>query len=615
MSKKTFTSGLAALLIIALVAPATFFITPQRASAAGTNCIGGLIGMGITAAIGLATSVLSVPIANMPIEGATASAAGSTAASCIYEAIVVPAAQAVIRALLAQITASTINWITGRNSSGQASFVRNISVNLQIVGDATAIPFFNQVKTGFNSPFGPVISSALQLQYAQQTSRAGFFAANQNTRYSQNPNAFINGTWSQGGMKAWFALTGPNPNNPYILYQAAQTELGNSVGQAQTNRRQDMVQSSGFLSWCGESSAAVDTSNVACPSGQTLSSDTNQCYYSGGDNSGQFSGVTPVAASARGISPGDSCFNSDGIPGTIQTPGSAIHGYTQKAVVGLGIDQLISAKELDNAFGAIVGALMSQVIGGVTGLFGATQPSNSGNNRSSIVTQLQQTSGISAQASGSSGTISQSSLSNISNYTSAWNTITTAANTASTTLDSLAIDCRTAANDAEQHPNLEEGKTGAFVSAARAQASAALTAIAVSIAPVIAQARSAISSVQETRTLATRVDTESAAAATNHSTTADATAALNRDIATLATMPPSISDVLNAQSAAAVTNTAVSLPRPVYPDTTPTVSLSVSGGSLVDQMNLLSTNAEALRSSVCIPVPSTTANDNGSGGD
>lgn len=611
MKSNLYSRSLAVLLVIAIVAPATLFTAPRRVSASAASCIGGLLGTAGSAAMGVAREVVgmaAVPVSNTSIESSSASTAGTSMGSCVYDVIIVPAARAAIRALLAQITASTINWITGRNGSGQASFVRNISVNLQSVGDAAAVPFFNQVATGFNSPFGPAISSALQLQYAQQTSMAGFFAANRNTlaQYSPNPNAFIRGSWSQGGMKAWFALTGPNPNNPYILYQAAQNQLGNTVTQAQTNRRQDMVQSSGFLSWCGGSDTSVDTSNVACPSGQTLSSDTNQCYYTSGDNAGQFSGATPAAASSRGVAPGAACFNSDGTPGTIQTPGSAIHGYTQKAVVGLGIDQLISANELDAAFGAVVGALMSQVIGGVTGLFGASQPSSSGSGRPSIVTQLNNTSGVSANSTVASADSVESMLANISLFIGSWNRINTAALTASTTLDSLTSFCTAAATDAEQHPNEEQGKTSSFASAARAQASAAQTAISVSIAPVLTQARTATSSVEATKELALRLQAEAASGASPDT--------LSSQVGTLLAMPPTGADVSTAQSMATVTNTAVALPRPVYPNTTPTISLSVSGGSIVDQMNLLSTNAEALKQSVCVPVPATTASTAGDGG-
>lgn len=591
------TKAFAILLIVTLVAPATFFIAPQKTSAAGgilgaIGCIGGITGLasGVGSA---ASSVLSVPVSNLMIESQTAVSAGADSTSCVNDTILMPLARAVARMILAQITASTINWITGRNGTGQASFVQNVSVHLQGVGDAVAIPFFNQVTTGFNSPFGPAISSALRLNYAQQTSVAGFFAANQSTlaRSSPNPGAFLAGNWSQGGIGSWFALTTQTQNNPYTLYQAAQTQLGNNVGQAQANRRQDMAQSGGFLSWCGASNTEVDTSNVTCPSGQTLSSDTNQCYYSSGANAGQFSGATPAASSAKGVSPGAACFNSDGTPGTIQTPGSTIHDYTQKIVVGAGIDQLVSAQDLDVALGAIATALVGQVISG-SGLFGASRPSSG---RPAVVNQLQSYSANNGSAATSATSLAQTTLANVATYTGIWNSISAAANTASTTLGSLANFCTTAAAAATDDPN--------FAAAATAQAAAARAAIPASIAPVIAQAQTAINAVAATQAFALKTQTDAVAATSATAATSGAGGTLSADVQTLAAMPPSTSDVADAQMKATVTNRATA---------NPTGSLAVSGGTLVDQMNLINTNAEALKTSACVkPARSTPARDTG----
>ncbi len=555
MNKNPFAAALSAVLIVALIAPATFFIAPNRTHAAGAGilgaagCIGGLLGIGSLAGSAV-SAVTGVPVTNMMIQANTTTSAGADSTSCINDTVLLPLARAVARMILAQITASTINWITGRNGSGQPSFVQNISIHMQGVGDAVAVPFFNQVRTGFNSPFGPVISSALQTRYAEQTSMAGFFAANQSTlaRYSPNPTAFVNGDWSKGGIGGWFALTTQTNNNPYILYQTAERQLGSNVGQATTNRRQDLVQGSGFLSWCGASQ--VDT---------TASNDGTEM---------------------EGVNPGDYCTDSNGKSGTIQTPGSVIHDYTQKAVVNSGIDQLISANDLDAALGAIATALVGQVLGG-SGLFGASRPSSVG--RPAIVTQLQNYSANNASAAASATALVQTVSANIDSFTDAWNSISTAANTASTTLASLASFCNAAATTATDNPT--------FASTARAQAAATQTARAVAVVPALTQARSAVNSVAATRALIARTEADVLAATSETAGTSGAAGALSADTQALGAAPPTTADVVNAQSAATVTGRATASQEG---------SLTVGGGTLIDQMNLISTNAEALKTSVCI---------------
>lgn len=579
MSTKPYVSALTVLLMVIVVAPASFLIAPQKASASALSCIGGLIGgLGASAV----TTVVSVPVSNIPITTSSGSTAGSTASSCINDVILIPLARAAIRAMLQQMTASVINWITGRNGTGQPSFVMNLSVHLQSVGDATALAFINQTVSGFNSPFGPAIASSLQVNYLQSTSMAGFFSANMNTLAQSSPdiNSYLAGNWSQGGVGSWFALTTQTQNNPYTLYQAAESQLGGAVAQSQANRRQDLVQSSGFLSWCGgdttTASSCVTTSNGSCPQG---------CVPDGEAETG---------CSPSGVSPQAPCTNPDGTPAKASTPGSVIHDYTQKAVVNSGFEQLISSNDLDAALGAIMNALIGQVLGGVNGLLGTSAPSSSSAGRGGIITsQLQTYAASNTNSSQSSTSLAQSTLSNIANYTTAWNTITAAANTASTTLDSLATFCLTAAHDAETNSDPSTGKTPAFVTASTDQAAAARAVIPTSIIPVITQAQSALSAVAATQTFALRVQAESASASSV--TTANTTAAttLAADIATLAAMPPSSVDVAGTQQNAQVFNGA---------QASPTGSLNVSGGSIVDQMNLIGANATALKASVCTPV-------------
>jgi hypothetical protein len=583
MSRTFFTNALLIVLIITLVAPTVFFIAPQKASASSLSCIGGLLGIGGSAA----TGATAVPVTNLSIQNATVSSAGSTGSSCINDVILIPLARMAIRALLQQMTASVINWINGSNGTGQPSYVQNTQAHFQGVGDSQANAFFAQFAASIASPFAAAIASSLRANYLQNTSGAGFWAANQCT-LPKNLDDFLFGNWSQGGVAAWFALTTQIQNNPYTLYQASEAHLsdliGPGIGGAIGARAAELAWGSGFLSWCG----AAGTS------------------YTPG---------TP-GANGSGVSPGDPCHDSNGNPGTIKTPGSVVHGYVQTAVVNSPFAQLISANDIDNSFDAIVSALLGQVLGGVGGLFGASSPSysnGSSGSRPPITTQLQTYSSSNSTATQSASQTAQSVSTQISTFTNAWQTINATASAASSTVTSLANFCTAAAdtaalallNSPATPANAPWAISGAmadlnsihsvFIDASRAQAVAAQTAIITEIAPLPVQAQAAINAVSATQALALQVQSEASSK--------PPASGLASDIAVLSAMPPSITDVANAQQNAQVLGGAKA---------SPAGSLTVSGGSLVDQLNLISSNAATLKTTVCNPASSLYVTSTGS---
>ncbi|HVB19821.1 MAG TPA: hypothetical protein VNF51_00835 [Candidatus Paceibacterota bacterium] len=571
MRERPFAAVFAMMLIAAFVIPAAFFFAPQRASASTVSCIGGLIGgLGLSAAGTIAGAagvpipgLSGVPVTNLSIEGSTGSTAGATIGSCVNDVILIPLARAAIRAMLQQMTASVISWINGNNGTGQPSYVQNLPVYLQSVGDAAALSFIARAATAFNSPFGPAIASSLQTVYAQQTSMAGFYAANQCTLAlaSPNPAAFLAGDWSQGGIQAWLALTTEDQNNPYTLYQAVQSQVGSNVSQAQINQRQDLLESSGFLSWCGGNSSAASYS-----------------------------------VSLRGVSPSAPCTNPDGTPAQVMTPGSIIHDYTQQAVVNSGFQQLISATDLDNALGAIVSTLLNQVLGGSGGLFGSSQSSGS---TSSITSQLQSYTSSNVTSTQTASQTAQSILTQLTTYTDAWNTIVATAGTASTSVASLVNVCTTNITAVQTQPQAyTSSNLPTFINAATAQVAAAKTALTAEITPIFSQAQAATSTAATTQAFALQVQSEA-------SGTAGSAGTLASDVATLVTMPPSVTDVSAVQENAQAYGGATA---------SPVGSLTVSGGSLVDQMNLINANATTLQATVCDPNSSLYAIPVSSGG-
>jgi hypothetical protein len=458
----------------------------------------------------------------------------------IKEYVLDPIAWAVSQQLIQSLTGSIIGFVNGQgNGTGQSQFVQNLLTNLWQVGDNQAMSFLSQFGRSSNSPFASAITAALYTDYGYQTSLAGFFAQNRCslTQASPNINQFVLGDWSQGGINAWFALTVPNENNPYTLYQRAQAERNSLVGASQFVRTQDYQAGQGFLSWCQPNESADPIGQVTVTPQQTESSSDP---------------LAPVTVTPQ------QCMNSDGTPGTISTPGSVIKAQLDKAV-GSGVDKLVSADEIDEVIGALAQRLISSVLGGASGgLSGLSQPSGSG--ASPFVTQFQNETPTQAAGGATGGTTGSSSsvtlantaLANVSSYETAWNAILSAAQTASSNLNAL--------------------------STCSAYSSAAQTALTSEVQPVIAQAQTAIQTAEQTKTLANKVLSE---ASSN-------SASLVSDTQALAAATPTAPDAAQAQTQAESTGTAVA---------TPDGSLTVAGGTLLDQMKLIGQNAQAYRAS------------------
>ena len=186
-------------------------------------------------------------------------------------------------------------------------------------------------------------------------------------------------------------------------------------------------------------------------------------------------------------------------------------------------------------------------------------------------------------------------LNRIAQYEPAWNTIRNAANTASTSVTSLINFCTV-----QQQVALSTLSTGNpidltnlknFMSTSTAQISAAQTALIVEIAPILARAATASSIVVAARAMLAKVQ------AGLNSNVDGAGGAYLANTQALGAMPPSLADVANAQQTALKTNVQTATANPPG-------SLTVSGSILIDRMTLISTNATALKGSVCTaPAP------------
>lgn len=637
MSQKPFFRTIALLLVVFFVVPSAFFM-PHRTHAQGVPISTAIDAPTILDYAKTAWGVIQ----NTLTQVNTYATMVDSYMQKINTYVLQPLAFVMSGNLMKMLTASVVKFVVGTaNGTGAPQFVTNTQKSLQQLSTMKSQAFIGQMGlTG--SPFASSIASALSVSYSQGSSLGGFWAANMNTLkagsvgipMSANMPAYLAGNWVQGGVAAWFALTTVPQNNPYMLYQRSQAQMANvigpGVGGATGARLAELSWGQGMMSWCGTSDAATYTQNAASsayqaciaecsntatnPGGYTAAC-ADSCSASFVDNKGIVAG--------GGINPGDPCTKTDGSgeAGTIQTPGTVIKATLDK-VLGGQQDKLVQMGNMSTQINSILGHigsimstvnLASSILGGGSsgGLFNAGQssgalstfgaPTNTtqltngyGTTPSSITTSADQSqagfiashSGDSASATGAVDGVGSSALAASTNgtsvasmiataqirvqkYQTAWGSIQISAQDAKTALTSLVSACQSYGNTT--------------------QAGLANTALINEINPVLAQVTSANSVVTAAQAQITSVQNASTTASTY---TADV-GALNT------TMSPTSSELATAQSSAQSANgygVIVSSSNP----------LIVSGGSIVDQMSRLQSQAELLQQTSC-----TAYNNNG----
>ncbi len=547
--------------------------------------------------------------------------------------------------LLKLITEGVIQFVIGKaNGTGIPQFVADIQTSLQTVSDVHTLAYLDQYMRSSRSPYSGSIISALRKDYLNKTSLAGFWAANMDTlrKTSPNPYGYLNGNWALGGIESWFALTTQIQNNPYALYQNSQNQLaaiiGPGAGGATGARLADLSYGDGFVSWCGESDGmlgALTTNDAAGANAAAVDASATAAYdfaynkaIADGNEEGAVELAKAAAAVARadalarakaanagnsflGIAPGDPCTNADGTTGTIKTPGSVIAAGLNK-VLGGQQDSVVRmgnvGPEITRILANIATVLKTvdfaaKILGGPGsgGLFGVNQPSGS-----SAVSPLRQYTdspgnlGVTnANVAATAATLSTSGpdmLNRLTQYEPAVNTLRSAANTASTSVAALIDFC--VAQQAVASSTLVNGNPTDltnltnFTNTNTAQISAAQNALATEITPTLAWAITASTTIAAARAMVQKVQTGLQTGAG----VSDATYIAN--VQTLGTMPPTPSDVADAQKHAFTTGVQTAIANP-------SGSLNVSGNILVDRLTLISANAVALKgSSVCTaPAP------------
>jgi hypothetical protein len=606
MKSYALTTIFAIFLTFTVVAPCAFFVAPPVAYAQ----------------LGVPTDDFITQIKSTITAIETTLIDYSTAATWMNQNILQPIAFIKSGALLKTLTAGVIKFVTGTaNGTGVPQFVANTQKSLQQLSDMKAHAYLSQMGlTG--SPFASSIAAALGLNYSYGTSLGGFWAANMNTlragsagiSNTANIPAYLAGSWLQGGVAAWLALTTVPQNNPYMLYQRSQAQMakliGPGAGGATGARLSELSWGKGMMSWCGTSNEATaaanasvtsayqacmaECSNTATNPGGYTSACANHCTDAFSQNGGT------IAAS--GVNPGDACTQSDGTAGTIKTPGSVISDSLTK-VLGVGPDKLVQMGNIGTQLSGILGSianimgtinLAKDILSGPSngGLLGAdNSPALSAPNPNNPNDPTN--AGLGVIATSTVGMASTTGMSaRLPLYKTSWSTISTAAITASTNVNTLISTCTTASTTAAAQitvltplitsdPTAQDqiNQLNAFIGATAVQISAARAALTQEIAPVFTLVTNAAS-----------IATAATAMLQKPNPTSD-------DILILNSMSPTASEAATAQGNATASGRATA---------TPPGSLMVASSSsvpLIDQMNLIGTNAAALKTCVYTYIP------------
>ena len=231
-------------------------------------------------------------------------------------------ALAVAKSAISSLTQSIVNWINS-GFEGSPAFVTDLRQHLISLADAEAGKFIDGI-LGLDgllcSPFKVQVQASIRARYYSQTSSQGYIDNNRCTLTGivGNVEQFIGGDFTQGGWDSFFKLAVEPNNNPYASYLQAEQELRVRIVNAQGEERDLLSWAGGFLSH-------------------------QECLEK--DNQGN-------------------CTKK----GPIKTPGSIIEDQLANTL-GTGIRQLELADEFNEIVSALVGQLITQVVGG-TGLSG-----------------------------------------------------------------------------------------------------------------------------------------------------------------------------------------------------------------------------------------------------
>ena len=293
------------------------------------------------------------------------------------------AALVAARTAIQSMTQSIVTWINS-GFDGSPAFATNLGVNIRQLQDGVANDFLNQLQqnASISSPHLAQAINTVRTGYLLYSSREGIARRLQYTlgQYSNNPDAFLRGDFSNGGFNAWFALGRDCGNDSFCTERTTEEELLRRLDSRTQELLHEFDAGRGFLSWRGD-----------CKNNKTGS-----------------------VVEGRDLSLSDANDNYDC---EIRTPGSVLAGQIDFLASQPQL-QLTVATSIDQILGALASQLVSQVIG-PGGLLGAG--GSSGSSGSGTVATLP--SSVAATLSAGFIEEAQGQHTNVISYQSAWTTI------------------------------------------------------------------------------------------------------------------------------------------------------------------------------------------------
>lgn len=241
------------------------------------------------------------------------------------EYVLDPLAWVAKSAVLQNMSQSILNW-TGSGFSGSPAFVTNLRDHLRSINDEVAEDFLEQLATSgsIESPFRTDVADALRQNFFRSTGENSFA----DTVQYDLPEECS----TEGNFQCWIQRWSNPANNPFGLYQLAETELTRRTSETETNRRQEIDWGRGFFSQCD--------------------SDSND------QTAGETEGTESVTLTESPASPAN-C--------SISFPGALGEALNAK-VLGVPIDTLISADEISEVLiGFLQNMALSALQNGLTG--------------------------------------------------------------------------------------------------------------------------------------------------------------------------------------------------------------------------------------------------------
>ncbi len=652
MSTRLFKPLVATLLMVAFVVPGVFFVAPPKVQA---GIAATLVGDATWQSFTSATKNTITAIETTLTEINTALIEYATFAQYINTYILEPLAFVMSGKLMKALTAATIAFVIGRaNGTGIPQFAVDVQKSIQTIQDSKELNILKQMQDP-NSPWSTSMRKSLSKDYLKKSSLKGFWASNMCTLAQSSPTytpRYLDGDWQAGGIAAWISLTTQVQNNPYLTYRSIKEQsnsvLGPGVGGASGERLAALGWGSGYMSWCGKVDTSAD--NVSNDTAHACLTDSGGDGYLVGtdciafntscsDSNGNLGRMTANGCKAnveatnfvntKGVNPGDPCINEDGTSGVTKTPGSTIKATLDK-VLGGQQDQVVRMGNIGPQINGILGSIATimktvlfaqQILGGNDadssgGLLGAgsTAPGRS----TSLLDAYANSStlgvtGAGVMKSAATAPISGDEMTKrITNYLASWNTIKINANIAASSTVALSQFCVAAANTSAlsiwnaQHAETTFGQIpvatpadlaaihSPFIDGARDQAQVAQDTYLNQIYPILNQVKVASSTAATATAMVKKVQSELATTGSTDQSVAATNTAYLADVQTLSTMSPTDRDVVTVQFDAQSTGAA---------QASPAESLTVSGGTTIDRMNLITANAAALKTSVCTEKP------------